>query len=300
VDHHRADVHEDVTLDRTEEGQPVQANHPRRLATEVCPRGEVRVHLEPPHQLSAVERSVEVDVADLHRLDRVDVGLVRRARRPGRALPGETEIPGEHLQQLADQQRPILLADLGEVPGGRLLRELTLLQLPPELAPELALAEERSLRRRLRTELRHDHRLPRLVEPDEGHVRGEDLSRRQRVGAAARHRDVDPHAALGRVGNACAQRDVLADADRIAQLDSIDRRRHHRPAAVARRRQHADHVHPLEHLARLQEPVRVADMRAHPLVEVNLVAGPSLLHTGRSVFGVTRGVKPRSRRVKAP
>jgi hypothetical protein len=89
---------------------------------------------------------------------------------------------------------------------------------------------------------------------------------------------VDPHAALGGVGNPGAEGHVLSDADRIPQLDPVDGRGHHRSAAVAGGGEHADHVHPLEHLAGLQEAVGVADVRAHPLVQVNLVAGPSLLH----------------------
>jgi hypothetical protein len=71
---------------------------------------------------------------------------------------------------------------------------------------------------------------------------------------------------------------VLPHADRIPQLDPVDGGGHHRSATVAGGGEHADHVHPLEHLAGLQKAVGIADVRAHPLIQVNLVARASLLH----------------------
>ena len=128
-------------------------------------------------------------------------------------------------------------------------------------------------------ELRDDHRLPRLVEADEGHVRGEHLARRERVGTAARHRHVDAHAALGGVGNpASAEGDVLPHTDRIPQLDPIDGRGHHRSATVAGRRR-APRPRPSTRApCRASKSRRNRRCAAHPLVQMDLVARASLLH----------------------
>jgi hypothetical protein len=235
VNHHRVDVHEHVTLHRTDEGQAVQADHLYRLAADVSPGRQVGVGLQPAHELSAVERAVEIHVADLDRLDGVDVGVVRRLRRAEVALPGQAEAAGEHLEQLTDEERSLLLSESAEgLRGEDVAGQLPLLELAPELAPELALPEVRSLRGGLRAELGNGGGLAGLVDADEGHVGHQDLAGRQRIGAAARHDGADPHAPLGGVGDGAAEGHVLPDPDRIPELDAVHGGRHHRAPAMPR------------------------------------------------------------------
>jgi len=117
-------------------------------------------------------------------------------------------------------------------------------------------------------QLRHWTWFSRVVESDEGHVACDRFSRGACGGKAVRHRDTNADAPGRGVGHLGGHRDPLADLDRVPQFHCIDGGSDNRAPAVARRRQNADDVHPLEDLAGAQKSQLVGDVGRDPLVQV--------------------------------
>ena len=252
----------------------MQPHEPDGGALQVRPRGELGARLDPPHQGAAVKRAVEVQLSCADGLDLVNVGEMRvpPSFRRG-AVEGELERSRKQLQQLADEQG-ILRPRRGR---NVQIRELAGEHLLAEFAPDASFAKARHLRRRLRLELRDRQRLAFLVEGYERHVSGQRAGWRHLIGRPVPHGDRYADAACRREGNGPGHRDALAHPDRLLQLHPVHRCGDDRPATMAGRRQHADHIHPLQDLAGADVAVLVRDLRRHPLVQVHFGAGTYLL-----------------------
>ena len=255
---------------RPDEGEAVQCAQPHWRSVEVGAGGEIGRGLDPAHQGAAVKRALEVQLAGAHRLDLVHVRDMRAPRlERDAAADRQWQRAREQLEQLACKES--LLA----AGGGRRRGQLPGSQLGAELAPQVAFPEPRYLARSLRTQLRDDRGPSLRIQRDEGHV---SLERALLGGGRpVPHRDRHPQRARRGVPDRGGHGDSLADPDGVEQLQAVHRRGRDRTPAVAARRQHADHVHPLENLPGAEEALLVRDVGSDPLVEVRFRPWAALL-----------------------
>ncbi len=190
-----------------------------------------------------------------------------------RTVERQLERSRKQLEQLADEERILRPRSGGDVQ----LRQLTGEHLLAEFGADAPFAKARHLRRRLRLELWDRQRLALLVEGHERHVSGHRGRWRHLIGRSVPHGDRDTDAAWRGEGDGRGHRDALAHPDRLLQLHPVHGRSDDGPATMPRRRQHADHIHPLQDLSGADVPVLVRDLRRDPLVQVHLGAGTYLL-----------------------
>ncbi len=215
---------------------------------------------------------MEIELAGPDRLDLVHIGKVPAAGLGVvHAIEREGKRARKEFQQLADEQRAHVRCRSvgGGLQSGQLARE----KLLAKLAAKLALAKAGDFVGRLRLELRDGQRISAFIQGHEGHVSGQQSLRSAGRRQPVRHRYRDSDARTRGVSNRGGHRDPLANADRLAQLHSIDGGGHHRVPRVAGGGKYADHVHPLEDLARAQKSPLIRNVGRNPLVQVSFRPG---------------------------